>query len=473
MASDRLRDLHPDRQRRVQRGHRILEDHRDLAPAHVLELALRELRQVAPLEPHLPADDAGGRLRDEPDDGEGRHRLAAARLADDADGLALLEVEAHAVDRVHDALAGEEVRLEIADGEERVRHQVSRVLGSSASRRPSATKFAHRIERRDRDRGDDDEQREDAVRLVALLRHRAPGGVRRSDAEAEEREECFPEDDARQLQEHRDDEHPERVRQEVSQQNPMPARAHDSRSAHVVVLLQRDDLAADDAGRGEPGRDRERDDQRPEPAAAEDRERDDRERQVRETVEGVEEAHHAVVDLAADEPRDRSVGDADDEDHDRRGEPDPDRDAPAERGAGEQVAAEAVRAERVLEARALARLREVDLVRVVRRHGRPDEAEQDHEHEHHACDDRGAVSDVAIPRVPQQARLADRRAGRSRLGGRRCERELSAGRRLRDRRHQVLASRVRGSRIPYRMSTTRFATMTMIASSTVRPMTTE
>ena len=41
VPSDRLRDLRPDRQRRVERRHRVLEDHRDLAAAHVLELLAR------------------------------------------------------------------------------------------------------------------------------------------------------------------------------------------------------------------------------------------------------------------------------------------------------------------------------------------------------------------------------------------------------------------------------------------------
>ena len=96
--------------------------------------------------------------------------------------------------------------------------------------------------------------------------------------------------------------------------------------AHVVVLLQRDDLAAHDARRGEPGGDRQRDDHRPEVDGAEDRERDDRERQVRQPVERVEEAHHPVVEPPADEARDRAVDDADDQDRERRGEADPDRD---------------------------------------------------------------------------------------------------------------------------------------------------
>ena len=51
--------------------------------------------------------------------------------------------------------------------------------------------------------------------------------------------------------------------------------------------------------------------------------------QVRQPVERVEEAHHRVVELAADEARDRAVDDADHEDRERRREADPDRDLAA------------------------------------------------------------------------------------------------------------------------------------------------
>jgi hypothetical protein len=46
-------------------------------------------------------------------------RLAAARLADDAQRLAGADVERHAVDGTHDAVEGEELRLQVADFEDR------------------------------------------------------------------------------------------------------------------------------------------------------------------------------------------------------------------------------------------------------------------------------------------------------------------------------------------------------------------
>ena len=53
----------------------------------------------------------------EPHDREARHALAAARLADDADGLPALDLEVDAVDGFHDAVVGLEVRAQVADVE--------------------------------------------------------------------------------------------------------------------------------------------------------------------------------------------------------------------------------------------------------------------------------------------------------------------------------------------------------------------
>ena len=49
MRLDRLDDLVPDPIDRIQRGHRVLEDHRDLPPANPAELVLLEVQQVAAL----------------------------------------------------------------------------------------------------------------------------------------------------------------------------------------------------------------------------------------------------------------------------------------------------------------------------------------------------------------------------------------------------------------------------------------
>jgi hypothetical protein len=115
VAPQRLRDLRPDLERRVERRHRVLEDHRDLAAADVLHLPVVELRQVLAVEEDRPAYDLRGRFRNETHDRERRDGLAATGLTDDPERLALLHVEADPVDRLHDAFPREEARLEVFD----------------------------------------------------------------------------------------------------------------------------------------------------------------------------------------------------------------------------------------------------------------------------------------------------------------------------------------------------------------------
>ena len=43
MQADGLGDLFPDRENRVQGGHRLLEDHRNVRPAHALHLRAAQL----------------------------------------------------------------------------------------------------------------------------------------------------------------------------------------------------------------------------------------------------------------------------------------------------------------------------------------------------------------------------------------------------------------------------------------------
>ena len=85
---------------RVQPRHRLLEDQPELRPAQPAELLRRQPDEVPPAVQHLR------RLRDAPvgeqaEDAAAERRLAAARLADQAEHLAGADVERHAVDRPH------------------------------------------------------------------------------------------------------------------------------------------------------------------------------------------------------------------------------------------------------------------------------------------------------------------------------------------------------------------------------------
>ncbi len=121
MDEQRLHDLQPDRQDRVERGHRLLEDHRDVAPAAFAHLLVREIEEVHPLEHDLAVDDPARRLREQPHDRERRHRLAAAGLADDREHLAPAHLIGHALHRAHDAARRDEMHVQIFDGQKYVR----------------------------------------------------------------------------------------------------------------------------------------------------------------------------------------------------------------------------------------------------------------------------------------------------------------------------------------------------------------
>src|SRR5918992_1564053 len=135
---ERLADLSADGQDRVQRGHRVLEDHCDLPATDLPQLRVVELQQVLPAEHGGPARHAPVASED-PEQRERGHALAAARLADDAECLTWGDVEGDAVDRVDQAAPRPELDVEILDRQERLaRHQPRpRSLGSSASRSPS------------------------------------------------------------------------------------------------------------------------------------------------------------------------------------------------------------------------------------------------------------------------------------------------------------------------------------------------
>ena len=96
---ERVGELRADLAARVERRVRVLED----------ELEARELARpaAAPERDDLAAleDDRARRRPDEPDRGPGERRLAAARLADEADDLPALDGDARAGDRADAAAA--------------------------------------------------------------------------------------------------------------------------------------------------------------------------------------------------------------------------------------------------------------------------------------------------------------------------------------------------------------------------------
>jgi hypothetical protein len=91
-----LGHLETDRDDRVERGQRVLEDHRDVLAAPVPHVVVGQCEQVGA----LVVDGAGdlvAALGEQPHDRQRGHRLAASGLADQTDGLSGAHREAHTV----------------------------------------------------------------------------------------------------------------------------------------------------------------------------------------------------------------------------------------------------------------------------------------------------------------------------------------------------------------------------------------
>ena len=121
------RELHlpADRQHRVQRRGRILEHHRDLAPAHAAQLSRIQADEFTAVQADRSCHDAA-RLFDESQDREAGDGLAGARLADQPDDLARGNREAHVVNGLQHAGARREVGAQAADLEQGRRGRVHR-----------------------------------------------------------------------------------------------------------------------------------------------------------------------------------------------------------------------------------------------------------------------------------------------------------------------------------------------------------
>ena len=104
MDAERLSHLVADGEERIQRGHRVLQDHGDTLAADLAHLARRLGQEVFSLEGEGAAHDAGGG-GEQAHDGEGEGRLARARLAHDAERLPRIQPERDLVDGAHDAPA--------------------------------------------------------------------------------------------------------------------------------------------------------------------------------------------------------------------------------------------------------------------------------------------------------------------------------------------------------------------------------
>ena len=118
-SPNRLDELRPDGHHRVERRHRLLEHHGDVAAAQGTESALRQAGELAPVETDAaPRDPERGRGQ-EPHQGQGGQRLARAGLTGEAQRLLAREREGDAVEHALQPRRRPSVDRQSLDGEQR------------------------------------------------------------------------------------------------------------------------------------------------------------------------------------------------------------------------------------------------------------------------------------------------------------------------------------------------------------------
>ncbi len=146
VALDHLGDLAADGHHRVQARRRLLEDDADAAPAHVAHPRFRQLRDVGAVDVDAAALHAPV-VRQQPQDRQRGHRLAAARLADQREGLAALDRQRQRVDRAHQAAVGIDVGGDRRRSRATAQHCRCRSRAASFGRRGLPSGAAARPER--------------------------------------------------------------------------------------------------------------------------------------------------------------------------------------------------------------------------------------------------------------------------------------------------------------------------------------
>ena len=111
--------LGADGQHRIERGHRVLEDHRQLAAPHGSQTGGVKAYQLLSSQVNRAADDTP-RCVDQAQQRVPGDALARARLAHQTDGLSRVQVEAHPVHGLEGGVALLEMRTQIPHRHDRV-----------------------------------------------------------------------------------------------------------------------------------------------------------------------------------------------------------------------------------------------------------------------------------------------------------------------------------------------------------------
>src|ERR1700728_699819 len=143
MDAQGLRDLLTDRHRRVERGLRVLEDHRDFVAADRPQIGLAEPYKLEAAELDRAFDDVAA-VREQAEQRKACHRLAGAGLANESERLAAVNLEIDVTDRLDDRARQVDVGGEVLDLERdshRPAPQRRRRRTSNASRSASPTRL--------------------------------------------------------------------------------------------------------------------------------------------------------------------------------------------------------------------------------------------------------------------------------------------------------------------------------------------
>lgn len=112
-----FRDLMPDGERGIERGHRLLEDHRHPVAADIGEFAFGEGEEIAAVEDRLSRDNIGRRAGQQTHQRQRRHAFAAPRFPDDAQRFARIHGERDVLDEIRNMRGAREFQRETTDFE--------------------------------------------------------------------------------------------------------------------------------------------------------------------------------------------------------------------------------------------------------------------------------------------------------------------------------------------------------------------
>src|ERR1700738_5233135 len=133
MLAQHVLDLVADFADRIERRARVLEDHRDFAPAQIAHLVFAGAPDVDAGKHHRALDDFSGAVEN-PHHRVGSDGFAGAGFADDAERLALRHGTIAMLRRLDDAAPGGEFHREILDVKQRLRgHGVFPISRSSCA----------------------------------------------------------------------------------------------------------------------------------------------------------------------------------------------------------------------------------------------------------------------------------------------------------------------------------------------------